>query len=100
MATFKTTNWPSARLYAEAIQFPSVCFSNPVLRATVPAVDRLGMPIVTSGQFAYVYKLKSRTITDRSYAVRCFRSHSADRELRYSTISRHLSSHDIPCLAS
>ena len=52
-------NWPSARYFTEAIQCPSICFAHPYLRNTLPAVDRLGMPLVTSGQFAYVYKLNS-----------------------------------------
>ena len=51
--------WPSARYFTEAIQCPVICFAHPALRSTLPAVDRLGMPLVTSGQFAYVYKLKS-----------------------------------------
>ena len=57
--TGKPKYWPSARYFTEAIQCPSICFAHPLLRQTLPAVDRLGMPLVTSGQFAYVYKLKS-----------------------------------------
>jgi hypothetical protein len=60
--------WPSARSFNEAVQCPGVCFSDPSLRLTQPAVDRLGMPLVTSGQFAYVYKLKS-TNGDGEFAV-------------------------------
>jgi hypothetical protein len=59
MVNYQLRNWPSARHFTEAIQCPSICFSAPVLRRTLPAVDRLGMPLVTSGQFAYVYKLNS-----------------------------------------
>ncbi|MDQ3805787.1 MAG: hypothetical protein M3416_18400, partial [Acidobacteriota bacterium] len=51
--------WPSARAFAEAVQCPAVCFGEPTLKAMVPAVDRLGMPLVTSGQFAYVFKLNA-----------------------------------------
>ena len=81
--------WPSARYFTEAIQCPSVCFSHPMLRTTLPAVDRLGMPLVTSGQFAYVYKLKS-TNGNGDFAVRCFRGYLGDRDQRYRAIQEHL----------
>ena len=83
--------WPSARHFTEAIQCPSVCFAHPVLRNTLPAVDRLGMPLVTSGQFAYVYKLKS-TNGNGDFAVRCFRGYLGDRDQRYRLIEEHLDS--------
>ena len=81
--------WPSARHFTEAIQCPSICFAHPSLRNTLPAVDRLGMPLVTSGQFAYVYKLKS-TNGDSDYAIRCFRGYLGDRDQRYRAIQEHL----------
>ena len=68
---------------------PSICFAHPVLRDTLPAVDRLGMPLVTSGQFAYVYKLKSMN-GDGDFAVRCFRGYLGDRDQRYRAIQEHL----------
>ncbi|HEV7858307.1 MAG TPA: lipopolysaccharide core heptose(II) kinase RfaY [Pyrinomonadaceae bacterium] len=92
------TYWPSASHFAEAIQCPGICFSNSLLRQTLPAVDRLGMPLVTSGQFAYVYKLKMPNGV--AYAVRCFRGYLGDREQRYQAIDEHLQSHHIPALAS
>jgi len=90
--------WPSARHFTEVIQCPSVCFSNPVLRKTLPAVDRLGMPIVTSGQFAYVYKLKSMN-GDGDYAVRCFRGYLGDRDQRYRAIQAHVLNSPVPYLS-
>ena len=90
-------NWPSARQFTEAIQCPVVCFTDPNLRSTLPAVDRLGMPLVTSGQFAFVYKLKS-TNNNGDFAVRCFRGYLGDRDQRYRAIQRHLLAHPIPLL--
>ena len=81
--------WPSARYFTEAIQCPSVCFAHPLLRNTLPAVDRLGMPLVTSGQFAYVYKLNSMN-GNGNFAVRCFRGYLGDRDQRYRAIHEHL----------
>src|SRR5262249_7685885 len=81
--------WPSARHFTEAIQCPGISFLNPALRETLPAVDRLGMPLVTSGQFAYVYKLKSRP-GGNDYAVRWFCGYLGDRGQRYTAIQEHI----------
>jgi predicted Ser/Thr protein kinase len=91
--------WPSARHFTEVIQCPSICFSSPALRQTLPAVDRLGMPIVTSGQFAYVYKLKS-TNGDGDFAVRCFRGYLGDRDQRYRAIQDHVRASPVPYLST
>jgi hypothetical protein len=88
--------WPSARHFTEAMQCPSVCFTNPYFKQMLPAVDRLGMPLVTSGQFAYVYKLKSGAA---DYAVRCFRGYLGDRDSRYKAIQAHLRQHPVPFLS-
>lgn len=96
MQNLAQSNWPSARHFSEAIQCPAVCFRAAYLRDTIPAVDRLGMPLVTSGQFAYVYKLRSKS---EAYAVRCFRGHLGDRENRYRAIDEHLRLHHTTALA-
>ena len=44
---------------------------------------------MTSGQFAYVYKLKS-TNGGGDFAVRCFRGYLGDRDQRYRAIQEHL----------
>src|SRR5215217_5038110 len=91
-------NWPSARYFTEAIQCPSICFAHPHLRNTLPAVDRLGMPLVTSGQFAYVYKLNSMN-GDTDFAVRCFRGYLGDRDQRYRAIHAHLANSPVSYLS-
>lgn len=55
------------------------------------------MPLVTSGQFAYVYKLKS-VQGDGDYAVRCFRGYLGDRDNRYRAIQQFLVRNPIPYL--
>jgi len=102
-ASYSTTspmpqNWPSARQFTEAIQCPAVCFSSYELKNTLPAIDRLGMPLVTSGQFAFVYKLNS-IHSQNSYAVRCFRGYLGDRDQRYRAIQRHLGDRPISLLS-
>jgi predicted Ser/Thr protein kinase len=56
------------------------------------------MPIVTSGQFAYVYKLKSMN-GDGDFAVRCFRGYLGDRDQRYRAIQNHVRSLPVPYLS-
>jgi len=48
------------------------------------------MPLVTSGQFAYVYKLNSTNDGGDDFAVRCFRGYLGDRDQRYRAIQDHL----------
>lgn len=91
--------WPTSREYVEAIQSPRLCFDDPRLKLGVPALDRLGLPTVTSGQFAYVFKVNHPNGSGAE-AVRCFRSWSHDRELRYRYINLHLDEVSDPYLAS
>lgn len=94
-----TTNfWPTARQYAEAVQYPPVCFEEPSLKRMLPAVDRLGMPLVTSGQFAYVFKLNPHAGGGEALAVRCFRGFLGDREERYRALDAHLNAQRIAAL--
>ncbi|MGH9900665.1 MAG: hypothetical protein ACRD68_02380, partial [Pyrinomonadaceae bacterium] len=92
-----TKFWPSARHLAEAMQCPAICFAEPALKVMLPAVDRLGMPLVTSGQFAYVFKLNPPD-GGESLAVRCFRGFLGDREARYRALDEHLNRHHVAAL--
>ena len=78
--------WPASRDFVEAIQNPKICFSNAELRSLGPALDKWGMPVVTSGQFAYVFKLNNPN-GGRAQAIRCFRGLVGDREKRYEKIN-------------
>jgi serine/threonine protein kinase len=93
-----TGQWPSSRDYVEAVQNPALAFQDPDLKAATPALDRLGMPFVTSGQFAYVFKLN--TADGKAQAVRCFRGSVPDREDRYQKIDDHLDKVSAPCFVS
>jgi serine/threonine protein kinase len=67
-----------------------------VLRDASPALDRLGMPLVAAGNFAYVFKLK---VNGGARAVRCFSRYMGDRAQRYKAIDAHLDSNPLPKLA-
>ncbi|MCU1266462.1 MAG: serine/threonine protein kinase [Acidobacteria bacterium] len=56
------------------------------------------MPLVTSGQFAYVYKVKSIG-AGGDFAVRCFRGYLRDRDQRYREIQRQIQTHQVPFLS-
>lgn len=99
MSLEKPTQWFTAHAVAEAIQMPRACFADEMLRETEPAFDRLGMPLVTSGQFAYVFKLKLPHGAG-TFAARAFRNYSADRARRYELIDEHLRAHPVPALGT
>jgi hypothetical protein len=56
------------------------------------------MPLVTSGQFAYVYKLNSMNDSG-DFAVRCFRGYLGDRDQRYRAIQAHLNDSPVSYLS-
>jgi hypothetical protein len=93
-----SVTWPSSRDFSEAIQNPRTAFSNPELRDYQPALDRFGMPLVASGNFAYAFKLRDLT-SKKSTGVRCFRGFLPDRDKRYSLIDLHLNAHPTPALS-
>ena len=91
-----TAIWASPRDFWEAIQSPQICFTDPHLRVSKPALDKLGLPLVASGGFASVFKLNAAD-GSRAKAVRCFRGSLGDRERRYRELSSHLAaSRDTP----
>src|SRR5580704_7902551 len=88
--------WPAATEYMQAIQNPQLCFTDSTLRQGKPALDRLGMPVVMSGNFASVFKLQ---VGNGARAIKCFRQSLGDREARYVAIAKHLDAHRIRSLA-
>ncbi len=86
--------WPSAQDYNEAIQSPSICFSDEELKRGSIDVTVLGLPKVMSGAFASVYKIISDTTP---WAVRCFLNSRADQQNRYRAISDFVIFDDLDC---
>lgn len=89
--------WPSANAYSQAVQNPAVSFRDPALRGATPSVDRLGMPLVMSGNFAYVFKLVLPQGGARG--VKCFRRPLGDRGPRFQAIDDQLDRVPIPEIA-
>jgi len=88
--------WPSARDFAEAIQDPPVVFSDPSLKSLTPALDRFGLPVIASGNFACVCRMHTG---GDSFAVRFFTRDPGDKEKRYQIIDRFISRNNLQCLA-
>ncbi|HEU4370497.1 MAG TPA: hypothetical protein VFV05_19940 [Methylomirabilota bacterium] len=89
--------WPSANEYMAALQNPTIAFSDPQLRDGTAVRDRLGMPLVASGNFAYVFKVRVPKSGER--AVKCFRQFLGDRERRYVAIDSYLDAHQLRAIA-
>lgn len=86
-------SWPTPQDYNEAIQSPSLCFSDAELRAGQPALTSLGLPQPFSGAFATVYRMNCGS---KVWAVRCFARDFADQQQRYHAISNCLESLRLP----
>jgi len=89
--------WPSPNAYMAALQNPTIAFSEPQLRDGTAVLDRLGMPLVASGNFAYVFKVRVPNSGHR--AVKCFRQFLGDRERRYVAIDSYLDAHQLRAIA-
>ena len=83
--------WPSITDFSSAIQTPGLAFYDHDLSTGELSVydggRRSGMPIVSAGNFAAVYRVSTK---GRSYAVRCFTRTVNDQRDRYSQLDAYL----------
>ena len=83
--------WPGVAEFSSAIQNPGQCFADwELTRGQIAAYEkggRAGMPVVSSGNFAAVYRI---TCGSRDYAVRCFTRAVHDQGDRYSQLDAFL----------
>ncbi len=85
--------WPAPDEYSEAVQNPATSLCDPDLIRGYPACNALGLPIVSTGAFASVYRFR----TDKhDYAVRCFLRDLKDRQERYLRISEFIHNDSLP----
>jgi hypothetical protein len=88
--------YPQPSDYQIAIQNPNLVLREPDLRTARVRLDRLGMPVVSSGGFALSFYLQAED--ESQWVVRCFKADSPDRQARYAAISRFLNLHPDPLL--
>ena len=83
--------WPGIAEFSGAIQNPRRCFADPELSGGELAVydrgGRAGMPVVSAGNFAAVYRVSNQS---RSFAVRCFTRAVNDQHERYGQLGTFL----------
>ena len=81
--------WPQAREYQDAIQAPTLCFTDPRLKAARIHLNQMGMPQAATGKSAIVFKA---TAGGKDVAIRCFTRAASDQRMRYLALQRHLDS--------
>jgi hypothetical protein len=87
--------WPLSQDYNEAIQSPSISFSDPELKAGQPVTNTLGIPQPRSGNFADVYEFDCPQ-TNSKWAIKCFTREVRGLRERYAEISKHLGEAKLP----
>jgi len=89
----KIVSWPTPQDYNEALQNPSLSFTDSELQCGQAELTPLGLPKPVSGMFASVYKLRCGI---KDWAVRCFLVHFPDQHERYEVIEQFLRAKSIP----
>jgi hypothetical protein len=85
--------WPLSQDYNEAIQDPSLSFSDPELKQGEAVTNALGLPVPCSGNFADVYALQCG---QRKWAVKCFTRQIPGLRERYAEVSKYLQQVQLP----
>lgn len=90
-------NYPLISEYVEAIKAAEDNFEE--LSYLRPVMDDNGLPVMTSGNFAVVFKMKDER-DEKYYAVKCFTKEQEGREVAYHQITEELRSVSSPYLTS
>ena len=80
-------NYPSIKEYKEAILFAEDNFDQ--LKHLRPVLDEDGQPVMSSGGFAVVFKMKDE-LTGKPHAVKCFLKNQEGRAEAYRQIAEEL----------
>jgi hypothetical protein len=79
--------WPTGTDYARAIQHTQTAFGEFTLQNATLATNKMGMPLVASGQNAVVFLLR---MNGNDQAIRCFTTPPTEGSSRYDALSAHL----------
>ena len=90
-------NYPLISEYIEAIKAAEDNFDQ--LKHLRPVLDDDGLPVMTSGNFAVVFKMKDEQI-GKLYAVKCFTKEQEGRAEAYKLITEELATVDSPYILS
>jgi hypothetical protein len=86
--------WPVPQDFNEALQDPSIAFSDPDLKVGEAVCNTLGLPVPRSGNFADVYELNGAD--GKKWAVKCFTREMPGLHDRYASLSEYLGMMDLP----
>ncbi len=89
--------WPTAVDYQTALQTPSLCFKDPLLRQATVLTDPLGLPLAATGNVVVVFRLR---LAEGDVALRCFTRKASFETLarRYRVLNLHLEPATSPAL--
>src|SRR5580704_8139451 len=87
-------SWPTSQDYNEAIQNAASSFADPGLKTGAVTVNKIGLPVPRSGNFADVYQFKGGD--GKMWAVKCFTRKVAGLQERYAKIDEHLAKVKFP----
>ena len=90
-------NYPLISEYIEAIKAAEENFDQ--LKYLRPVLDDDGLPVMTSGNFAVVFKMKDER-NGKLYAVKCFTKEQEGRAEAYKLITEELAKVDSPYILS
>ena len=79
--------YPTMDQYNDAVQNPSLAFSDASLKTAKIAVNGMGLPVALGGGFALTY---SATASGKKYAIRCFHKEAKGLEARYADVANAL----------
>ncbi len=90
--------WPTAIDYQTALQTPSLCFDDPILRQGTVLTDHLGHPLAATGNVVVVFRMR---LAEGDVALRCFTRKASFETLarRYHALNRRLKQIDVPAFA-
>lgn len=80
-------NYPLISEYIEAVRYSEDNFDK--LKNLRPVLDHNGNPVMSSGNFSVVFKMKDET-TEKCYAIKCFTREQEERDERYKAIVEEL----------
>ncbi len=87
--------WADATAYSEAVQNPRLAFRDAELDDGELATNRLGLPLIHSGNFAAVFQMR-RPAGPPDWALKCFTRQVHGLRHRYQQIDAHLNGRRLP----
>ena len=90
-----SSSWPSISQFVEAIDHPKLFLQDVELQKSKPERSKFDRPLSWAGQFAVVFKMRSRS---KTWAARCFTSPIEDHRERYAALSEVLQTNKPSCM--